>query len=153
MAVIVTFLSAGTAGSSTPPGKGCNPPQTKALVNRFLDAFNRGDRNALNNSIWGGRLYFNWYAVTANPGLRVDTESRRRDTLMSYFVVRHAAGERLLLTNFKLNGVTGGAYRNFEFQLLRSANDMPGSQVAYVGKGASSCVTGRLITWVMGTAN
>jgi hypothetical protein len=71
---------------------------------------------------------------------------------MNYFAARHAAGERLALTNLKLNGVTGGGYRNFEFHLLRSANDQPGGQVAYAGKGASSCITGRLITWAMGVA-
>ena len=126
-AVVIAVSVAGIASSSM-PRKGCSPSQTAALVKRFLQAFNRGDRAGLNNRVWGGRGYFNWYAVTADPGSRVDAEARRRDTLMSYFGVRHAAGERLVLTKLKLNGVTAGAYRNFEFRLLRSADDLPGGE-------------------------
>jgi hypothetical protein len=68
---------------------------------------------------------------------------------MKSFATRHAAVEHLALTNLQLNGVTANAYRNFEFQLLRNANDQPGGRLRYEGKGATSCVTGRLITWVM----
>ncbi len=151
VAAAVALVGVGAASSST-PRKGCTPAQTTALVKRFLSAFNRGDRAALNNKVWGGKFYFNWYAVTSDPGLRVDVEARRRDTLMDYFAARHANDERLVLTKLKLNGITAGAYRNFEFRLLRSSNDQPGGQARYAGKGASSCATGRLTTWAMGTA-
>jgi hypothetical protein len=147
----IALAAAGTASPST-QSNGCRPAQTTALVNRFLTAFNRGDRAVLNNQLWGGKLYFNWYAVTTDPGSRIDVQARRRDTLMSYFAARHAAGERLVLTSLKLNGVTAGGYRNFEFHLLRSADDQQDGGVSYAGKGASSCATGRLITWVMGAA-
>jgi hypothetical protein len=154
VALVVTAIVLSAAGTASPstPRTGCRPAQTTALITRFLTAFNRGDRAVLNNQLWGGKLYFNWYAVTAGPGLRVNPEAQRRDTLMKYFAARRAAGERLTLTNVKLNGVTGGGYLNFEFHLLRSANDQPGGQVLYAGKGASSCLTGRLTTWVMGIA-
>jgi hypothetical protein len=154
VALLVTAIVLSAAGTASPstPRKGCRPAQTTALIHRFLTAFNREDRGVLNNQLWGGKLYFNWYAVTADPGLRVNPDAQRRDTLMNYFAARHAAGERLTLTNLKLNGVTGAGYRNFEFHLLRSANDQPGGQVLYAGKGASSCRTGRLTTWVMGIA-
>jgi hypothetical protein len=144
--------AAGTASASTPK-VGCRPAQTTALVSRFLSAFNQGDRAVLNNQLWGGKLYFNWYAVTADPGSRLDAEARRRDTLMNYFAARHSAGERLTLTDFRLNGITNGGYRNFEFHLLRTAIDQPGGQMLYAGKGASSCLTGRLTTWVMGISH
>jgi hypothetical protein len=154
VAVVVAAIVLSAAGTASPstPRMACRPAQTSALVNRFLTAFNRGNRAVLNDQLWGGKVYFNWYAVTADPGLRVDSEARRRDTLMTYFAARHTAGERLTLTNLKLNGVTGAGYRNFEFHLLRSANDQPGGQVLYAGNGASSCRTGRLTTWVMGIA-
>jgi hypothetical protein len=159
VAFVVVTVAAGAIGvaatghaSSSPSPKGCSPARTTAVVTRFLSAFNRGDRAALNNAVWGGRLYFNWYAVTTAPGSRVDAESRRRDTLMNYFAARHTAREQLVLTKLELHGVTAGAYRNFEFLLLRSADDQVGSPVAYAGKGASSCTTGRLITWAMGAA-
>ena len=57
---------------------------------------------------------------------------------MNYFAARHSAGERLTLTNLQLNGVTAGGYRNFEFHLLRTANDQPGGQVLYAGKGVQA---------------
>ena len=152
VAAVITVAAAGVGSAST-PGNACNTSQTTALVKRFLQAFNRGDRATLNNRVWAGRLYFNWYAVSADPGARVDAEARRRDTLMSYFAARHAAGERLVLTKLKLNGISAGGYRNFEFRLLRSADNLPGRGVLYAGKGASSCATGRLITWAMGIAS
>ena len=123
LAAVIALSVAGVA-SSSPPKHGCGPAQTTAIVKRFLQAFNEGDWTVLNNRVWGGRLYFNWYAVTADPGSRIDAEARRRETLMSYFAARHAVGERLVLTKLKLNGITAGTYRNFEFRLLRSANDL-----------------------------
>jgi hypothetical protein len=146
---VVIGLTTGGAATSATPTTGCRAAQTTTMVNRFIGAFNRGDRAALNNQIWGGKLYFNWYSVTAEPGMRVDPDARRRDTLMDYFAPRHAAGEHLALINLKLNGVTANAYRNFEFRLLRNANDQSGGPPRYEGKGATSCLTGRLITWVM----
>lgn len=148
VAALIGLATVGAATSATPTTS-CPAGQTASMVNRFIAAFNRGDRALLNNQIWGGKLYFNWYSVTAEPGTRVDPDARRRDTLMNYFATRHAAGEHLVLTNLKLNGVTAHAYRNFEFRLLRSANDQPGGPLRYQGKGATSCATGRLITWVM----
>jgi hypothetical protein len=143
------LLSAGAAAPS-PPKVGCRPVQTVALVHRFIGAFNQGNRAVLNNRVWGGRGYFNWYAVSGDPGMRVDPEARRRDTLMNYFAARHRAAERLVMTAITINGISsGGGYRNFEFHLTRSATDLPASPVAYNGKGASSCSTGRLTTWAM----
>lgn len=152
IAVVVTVTAALlTAGAATPatPKVGCRPAQTVALVKQFVTAFNQGNRAVLNNRVWGGKAYFNWYSVSAGPGMRVDPEARRRDTLMGYFAARHAAVEQLVITNIKINGVSGGGYRNFEFHLTRSATDLPASPVAYTGKGASSCTTGRLTTWAM----
>jgi hypothetical protein len=146
--VIAVALLTATAASPATPGKLCSPSQTTALINRFVTAFNAGDRYALNNTIWGGKLYFKWFAVLAEPGFRSQPEASRRDTLMAYFAARHAAGEQLTLTNVKINGRDLGT-RGFEFQLLRSASDLPGGQVPYDGKATSSCMNGRLIMWLM----
>jgi hypothetical protein len=153
LAAVVAFVMVG-AGPARPvtPEVGCTSAQTVALVNRFFAAFNSGDRWTLNNRLWGGRLYFNWYAVTTAPGMRIDAEARRRDDLMDYFAARHAAGERLTLTRLKLNRVTGRGYRNFEFRLTRRSTDQSAGSLLYEGKGSSACLTGRLITWVMGAA-
>src|SRR4051812_15656702 len=101
------------------PGKLCSPARTTALINFFVTAFNAGDRYALNNAIWGGKLYFKWFTVLSEPGFRSQPEASRRDTLMAYFAARHAAGEHLALVNVKINGRNIGT-RGFEFRILRS---------------------------------
>ena len=145
--VAVALLTAKAASPAT-PGKLCSPAQTTTLVNRFVAAFNAGDRYALNNTIWGGKLYFKWFTVLSEPGVRSQPEASRRDTLMTYFAARHAVGEHLTLVNVKINGRDIGV-RGFEFHLLRSASDLPGGQVPYDGKAAASCMNGRLIMWLM----
>jgi hypothetical protein len=147
--VAVALLAAGAATPAV-PRKGCTPAQTRTIVHQFVAAFNSGDRRAL-NLLWGGKLYFNWYAVLGDPGRRDQQEARRRDTLMAYFAARYAAGERLNLTELRINGATIGA-RGFDYRLTRGADDLAGGPATYLGKGASSCLTGRLITWTMGAA-
>jgi hypothetical protein len=146
-AMAMALLTARAASPAT-PGKLCSPAQTTALINRFVTAFNAGDRRALNNTIWSGKLYFKWYTVLAEPGFRSQPEASRRDTLMDYFAARHAAGEHLTMTNVKINGRDIGN-RGFEFHLLRSAHDLQGGQVPYDGKATSSCMNGRLTMWLM----
>jgi hypothetical protein len=146
--VAVALLTAGASANAATPGKLCTPAQTTALINRFVTAFNAGDRHALNNTIWGGKWYFKWFTVLSEPGLRAQPEAGRRDTLIDYFAARYAAGEQLTATSVKINGRDLGE-RAFEFHVLRSANDLPGGQVPYNGKGSSSCMNGRLTMWLM----
>jgi hypothetical protein len=138
-----------SAASVAAPTPGCSPAQTRASITRFVTAFNAGNRKAL-QAAWAGKLSFKWYGVTTEPGLRSMEAAAQRSTLMSYFGQRHAAHERLQLTKVKVNGVSAGAYGNFEFELLRSADDLAGGPQLYRGKGASLCSTGRLIVWSMG---
>jgi hypothetical protein len=147
LVIAAALLTAGGARSAT-PGKLCSPAQTTALINRFVTAFNAGDRHALNNTIWGGKLYFKWFTVLSEPGLRDQPGASQRNTLMDYFAARHAAGEQLTVTSVKINGRNIGT-RGFEFHVARSANDLPGGAVAYNGKGESSCMNGRLTMWLM----
>jgi hypothetical protein len=149
LGVAVALTSAGAASPAT-PGSLCSPAHTTALINRFVAAFNAGDRHALNNTIWGGRLYFKWYTVLAEPGFRSQPEAGRRDTLMTYFAARHAAGEHLTMVNVQINGRDLGN-RGFEFHLLRSADDLPGGVAPYTGKAEASCMNGRLTMWLMNT--
>jgi hypothetical protein len=144
------MLAASGSAAAIPPKSGCTPVRTRSLISQFVRAFNTGDRRAINGT-WASRVWFRWYSVTTDPGARTPEEAAQRDTLLPYFAQRHAANERLTLTELKLNGVSGGGYRNFEFHLTRSADDLPGGPVAYEGKGASTCSTGRLIAWVMGS--
>ena len=150
-AAAALMLAAAASATAIPPKNGCSPARTRSLIDRFVRAFNMGDTSAINGT-WASKVSFKWYSVTTDPGARTSTEAARRDTLLSYFIERHAAHESLTLVGLKLHGVSGGGYRNFDFRLLRSADDLPGGSVAYDGKGASTCSTGRLIVWVMGAA-
>jgi hypothetical protein len=152
-AVVVALASMPPSGASAARATlGCSPAQTRAVITRFVTAFNAGNRKAL-NEIWVNKLSFKWYGVTSPPGLRPFAAATERSTLLSYFAQRHAAHERLQLTKVKVNGVTARAYRNFEFDLLRSADDLPYGPALYRGKGAALCSTGRLMVWSMGAVS
>jgi hypothetical protein len=84
--------------------------------------------------------------------LRIQEAALQRATLLPYFAARHVAHERLVLTRVKVNGVTADAYSNFEFDLLRSADDLLDGPRLYRGKGAARCSTQRLMVWSMGAA-
>ena len=147
----IRFVSTTPSQSATPPAAGCTKARTRTLVNRFVAAFNRGDQRTINN-LWASKVWFKWYSVTTEPGARTPQDSVRRDKLLPYLATRHSANEQLSITTLKINGVSGGGYQNFEFRLMRSADDLPGGAVAYIGKGASTCSSGRLIVWVMNAA-
>jgi hypothetical protein len=149
LTIALVLLTVPTSSFATPAKPGCSPAQTRAAIARFVTAFNAGNRKALNEA-WVNRLSFKWYGVTSPPGLRTMEAAVQRSTLLPYFAERHAAHEQLQLTKVKINGVTAGAYGNFEFELLRSADDVPGGPRTYRGKGAALCSSGRLMVWSMG---
>ncbi len=150
LAVLAVLLS---AASARPAGRivGCDRAQTRALVIRFVNGFNRGDARTL-NKVWGSKDWFKWYSVSNDPGKRIEGESMRRDTLLSYFAARHAQRERLTLRTLQIGAYSIGN-RDFTYSLWRNADDLPDGPVVYDGKGASSCVVGRLIVWSMGVSN
>ena len=140
LAIALVLLTMPASSFATPAKPGCGPPQTRAVIARFVTAFNAGNRKALNEA-WVNKLSFKWYGVTSPPGMRTMEAAVQRSTLLSYFAERHAAHERLQPTKVKVN---------FEFELLRSADDLPGGPRLYRGKGAALCSTGRLMVWSMG---
>jgi hypothetical protein len=130
--------SAPPAGSS-PTGSAsrflCSEAEVRGIVNRFLAAFDSGDVGQLNNLV--STSGFVWWSTDA-PGERIDPEARDRSTLMAYFARRHLQQDRLVLESFKFNGMSAG-FGNFEYTLIRSANDgLP--RTPYVGKGAIDCL-------------
>lgn len=138
----------GSASSAVAVNTVCAPAQTRDLIKRFVTAFNRGDARALSR-IWGSKPSFQWYSVSNDPGQRIQSDAYRRDTLLSYFATRHTVHERMTLTSIKINSTSAG-YRNFQYQLLRSADDLSGGPIAYEGKGAEICRTAQLGVWSMG---
>jgi hypothetical protein len=108
-------------------------PETPS--NRFLAAFNDGDVGELDKLV--STNAFVWWSTDA-PGQRIDSDARDRSTLIAYFADRHLHQDRLVLETFRFNGQSGGL-GNFEFTLLRSAND-GAPRTPSVGKGAIDCM-------------
>lgn len=125
----------------------CAAAEVRALVGRFVHAFDAGDERAL-QQVWARRGQgFRWYS-TDGPGQRLRGEAKNRAGLGSYFAQRHSAGETLRLTSFQFNGNSAG-YGNFQYTLIRSATDLP--PTPYIGKGAAICdrMPRTLIVWGM----
>jgi hypothetical protein len=131
----------------------CASDEVETLVGGFVDAFNRGDAEAL-DSIFAREPDFEWYS-TGPPGARLDPVARDRPSLVPYFRDRHALDERLELESLTFNGNTTGArtYGNFVYALDRSAADLP--TTSYRGKGAALCYHNRrdvIFVWSMAPA-
>ena len=115
----------------------CMSAEVHELVNRFVHAFNAGDQSTLQR-LWAQSGHgFEWYSTDA-PGRRIDRSARDRASLGSYFAERHALRETLRIKSFHFNG-NAASYGNFQYTLIRQADDLPAT--AYVGKGAALCTT------------
>jgi hypothetical protein len=127
----------------------CTASEVETLVRRFIDAFNSGDSPALDALF--ARAEFEWYSTDA-PGERFTPLANDRPSLVPYFTARHALGELLTLRSFRFNGNSGTPpYGNFEYGLIRSADDL--QPTPYYGKGAALCYRMRadvIFVWSMG---
>jgi hypothetical protein len=118
----------------------------KVLVSSFVADFNAGDNLRL-DSLWASAAQgFVWYTV-GPPQAR--PYARSRQTLVAYFSARHAQHERLRITSIKYNGTSGQSFGNFEFRLVRTADDIGPQTVE--GKGSAFCRSGpgQLFVWAM----
>ncbi len=136
-----------TSGSPANPQE-CTPQKVRQVVERFTDAFNRGDIAQLDRLV-SRQPQFVWYATDA-PGQRFNAEADDRENLMAYFAARHRLHERLVLNSLDVTfttATTGGLWAH----LTRSADDgLPPTR--YVSKGEIQCSTmpSSLIVWAMG---
>ena len=122
-----------TAGSPGTPDP-CTPQAVRQVVERFIDAFNRGDLAQLDQLVADAE--FSGYSTDA-PGPRFDAEALDRSTLMAYFAARHRQHERLVLNSVDVT-FTSAREGGFGFRLTRSADDgLP--PTAYSGKGQVQC--------------
>src|SRR5438874_9144910 len=125
----------------------CSPQEVRQVVERFIDAFNRGDLAQLDQLL--SQQQFVWYATDA-PGQRLKAEASNRDNLMAYFAARHRQHERLVLNSLNVtftNASRGGLWA----YLTRSADDglLP---TRYSSKGEVQCsiMPSSLTVWAMG---
>jgi hypothetical protein len=128
----------------------CTPQAVRQVVQRFVDAFNRGDLAQLDQLV--ATLGFGWYS-TPGPGQRLNMEQASdRSTLMAYFAARHRQRERLVLKAVDVT-FTEPSAGGFSFRLTRSADDgLP--LTAYNGKGQVQCAPppSSLTYWAMDRA-
>jgi hypothetical protein len=128
---------------------GCGAVKARSTVNQFVAAFNRGQPEKLGRLFARGNEGFQWYAVDADPGLRLNDAAKNRTTLLRYFAERHRHSERLVLQQFTYKGYSLGK-AEFTFELVRGADDLT-PEVAYGGKGAITCWGhGGISVWAMG---
>jgi hypothetical protein len=149
LAAVVSVIAATAPASPAVPHAACGAVKARATVNQFVAAFNRGQPQKLGRLLARGNEGFQWYAVNADPGLRLNDAAKNRATLLRYFAERHRHSERLVLEWFTYKGYSQGK-AEFTIELVRSADDVT-PEVAYGGKGAINCWGhGGISVWAMG---
>jgi hypothetical protein len=135
-----------TSGSPANPNE-CTPQTVRQVVERFTDAFNRGDIAQLDRLV--SQQQFVWYATDA-PGQRINAEAYDRENLMAYFAARHRQHEHLVLNSLDVtftNATKGGLWAH----LTRSADDgLPPTRYSSKGEVQCSTMPSSLTVWAMG---
>jgi hypothetical protein len=138
-------LPGATSGSAGTPNP-CTAQAAHDVVDRFIDAFNRGDIAQLDQLV--SAQQFDAYSMDA-PGQRFDAQAHDRGTLMAYFTARHQQPEHLVLISMDITYADGRDV-GFWFRVTRSADDgLPPTR--YNGKGGVQCATMpvSLVVWAM----
>jgi hypothetical protein len=132
---LLVLLAGCQAGATSTPSQ-CTPQGVRQVVDRFIDAFNRGDIAQLDGLV--SSQQFAWYSTDA-PGQRFNAAAYDRQNLMAYFTARHQHHEHLVLNSLDVT-YTDARGAGFWFRLTRSADDgLP--PTAYNGKGGVQCAT------------
>lgn len=134
----------------------CGPRDIVGVVNRFIDAYNTGDVDALEHVFVA---QFRWFTDGVAAGTRVDPatyfETSTRDELAAYITSRHAQNERLRLLQISVAGPSWHGGMDITFTLAREADDLPTTSDIPVriaqGKGAVSCPEKQIFVWSMAT--
>jgi hypothetical protein len=121
----------------------------RQTVERFTDAFNRGDLAQLDQLV--SKQYFSWYSTNA-PGERLNAAAYDRTTLIAYFAARHQQHERLDLEFLDVQFISAER-AGFTFRLTRSSDDGL-RPTTYEGKGELECAVRPigLAVWSMAPA-
>ena len=143
----VALLAASPAAMAALAASGasqCTESSTRQVVTSFIDAFNKGDATRLDQLVADYSQY-----TTDAPGDFSSPAPRNRSELIAYFAQRHQAHERLTLESRQSSGQSANAF-NFQFELTRSADDLPAAP--YTGSASVFCGNPSLtlINWGMG---
>ena len=142
--VAAALPPAGLAGAALEPK--CSRSEVRDLVRDFVDAYNRGDVDRL-EQMWAQEPDFFWYFVQDDASRR-GALSERRETLILYFVERSMYADHLRLRDLSIRWERGwhGAW-DIAFKVTRTSDD-PNAAGRYHGKGMATCQ--RLHAWAMG---
>lgn len=129
----------------------CDATEARAVLNKYLVAFKRGQYNDLQN-LFAAKPDFRWYSVappygrtslSSSPYDRPAQNAENRVALLSYWRARHAKGETLNVVKFRfaLTEERGGSlFAHFNGDLIRKANDLPSERRGF--KATLRCGTG-----------
>jgi hypothetical protein len=135
-----------TSGSPANPNE-CTPQKVRQVIERFTDAFNRGDIAQLDRLV--SQQQFVWYATDA-PGQRLNAEAYDRENLMAYFAARHRQHEHLVLNSLDVT-FTDASRGGLWAHLTRSADDgLPPTRYSSKGEVQCSTMPSSLTVWAMG---
>jgi hypothetical protein len=137
------------SATAPPDAEDCAAGESRAVVLRFVAAFNARNMPALDR-VFAPAASFNWFSTGA-PGARLRAAAYDRSTLLAYFRARHRQGEKLRLVRFQGSGNSNG-YAHFRFLLERRARTLP--PTIYEGKGAAICAASgdTISVWSVGSS-
>jgi len=150
--IIVSACSASvspvTVGGTTvtytgSPPADCPPTAVAEAVRTFLDAFNRGDQQAL-RQIFKRSLIFS----AQNPQPVGFFLSSGQPSLFEYFSQRHVHGETLELTALQIQYGASSSEPGLTPTINRRSDDLPPGVVT--AKGAIDCNDRAIILWNQG---
>jgi len=121
---------------STALDPGCGRADVAALVRRFQDAYNAGDKSGL-ATVVQETVNFSIAGGTA-PVIAVG-----REAFVAGALARHAAGERIVVTRIYVARDTGGTA--MEIVATRTATDLPPGGQRLAGKGTMWCTQPQFI--------
>ncbi len=128
--------------TGSPPAE-CPPTAVAQAVRAFLDAFNRGDQQAL-RQIFQRSLIFS----AKNPQPVGFFLSSGQPSLLDYFSRRHAHGETLELTALQIQYGEGSSEAGLAPTISRHSDDLPPGVVG--AKAAIDCKDRAIILWNQG---
>jgi ketosteroid isomerase-like protein len=135
-----------TSGSRSTPNQ-CTPEGDRQVVERFIDAFNRGDIAQLDRLV--SQDQFAWYATDA-PGQRLNAAAYDRENLMAYFAARHRQHEHLVLNSLDVTFTNAGRGGLWAY-VTRSADDgLPPTRYSAKVEVECSTIPSSLTVWAMG---
>jgi len=127
--------------TGSPPGD-CSPTRVAEAVLAFLDAFNRGDQEALRRMFQRSVIF-----SASNPpdGFFL---SSGQPALLDYFSQRHAHGETLELTALQVSYREGSNEAGLAPRINRRADDIAAGVIG--AKAAIDCNDRAIVLWNQG---